>query len=49
MEGLFMVMGARSLLVLMKLGFDLRSCYEHLLEEPEPEHLKSLIARLPDV
>ena len=42
-----MEMGARSLLVLMKLGFDLRSYYEHLMDEPEPDHLKGLIEQLP--
>lgn len=42
-----MLMGARSPLVLMKLGFDLRSYYERLMEEPVPEHLRILLERLP--
>jgi hypothetical protein len=42
-----MVMGVRSLLVLMKLGYDLRSEYEHLMDDPVPEHLQPFIERLP--
>ena len=40
-------LGARSKLVLMKLGFDLRSHYEDVLQEPVPDPLKPLIERLP--
>ena len=42
-----MAMGARSLFVLMKLGYDLRSEYAHLMDDPVPEHLQPLIERLP--
>ena len=42
-----MLMGPRSLLVLMKLGHELRSDYEHLMHDPVPEHLRPLIERLP--
>ena len=41
-----MGMGARSLFVLMKLGNDLRSYYQHLMDGPLPEHLQPLIERL---
>ena len=42
-----MGMGARSLFVLMKLGNDLRSYYQHLMEGPLPENLQPFIERLP--
>jgi hypothetical protein len=41
-----MLMGARSPWVMMKLGFDLRSCYEDVITDPLPEDLQCLIARL---
>ena len=41
-----MLMGARSRLVLEKLGFDLRACYEDLLAEPVPNELRTLVYRL---
>jgi hypothetical protein len=41
-----MLMGARSPLVLMKLGFDLRNYYEDLVSDPLPEDLQCLIERL---
>ena len=48
-----MQMGARSKLVLMKLGFDMRADYDALLDEPIPNEMRSLIYRLagspPDV
>jgi CO dehydrogenase/acetyl-CoA synthase delta subunit len=39
-------MGARSRLVLEKLGFDLREHYEEVLSAPAPDHLRALIERL---
>ena len=42
-----MRMGARSLFVLMKLGNDLRSYYQHLMDDPLPENLQPFIERLP--
>jgi hypothetical protein len=39
-------MGARSSLVLAKLGFDLRDHYEGLLDEPLPAEISRLIQRL---
>lgn len=48
-----MEMGARSKLVLMKLGFDMRADYDALVNEPIPNELRSLIYRMagspPDV
>ena len=48
-----MAMGARSKLVLLKLGFDMRADYETLLSEPLPNEMRSLIYRMagspPDV
>jgi hypothetical protein len=41
-----MLMDARSPLVLMKLGFDLRTYYEDLVDDPLPEDLQCLIERL---
>jgi len=41
-----MPMGARSRLVLEKLGFDLRAYYEDLLAEPVPGEMRTLIYRL---
>jgi len=41
-----MQMGARSKLVLMKLGFDMRADYDALLDEPIPNEMRSLIYRL---
>lgn len=40
-------MGTQSLLVLMKLGFDLRSYYDQLMDDPVPDNLQSLIEQLP--
>jgi hypothetical protein len=40
-------LGPRSKLVLMKLGFDMRSYYEDVLHEPVPSHLMPLVERLP--
>ncbi len=42
-----MVMGARSLLVLLKLGFELRSSYGPVIDEPLPEQLRTLLEQLP--
>ena len=42
-----MGMGAQSLFVLMKLGNDLRSYYQHLMDDPLPENLQPFIERLP--
>jgi hypothetical protein len=46
-------MGARSKLVLFKLGFDMRADYERLLNEPLPNEMRSLVYRMagspPDV
>ena len=42
-----MDMGPKSLLVLMKLGFDLRSYYEEMMDEPFPEHIESLVDQIP--
>ena len=42
-----MLMGPRSLLVLLKLGHELRADYDHLLDADVPEHLQPLIDRLP--
>jgi hypothetical protein len=48
-----MAMGARSKLVLLKLGFDMRAGYQALLSEPIPNEMRSLIYRMvgspPDV
>lgn len=48
-----MAMGARSKLVLLKLGFDMRAHYEPLFSEPTPNETRSLIYRMagspPDV
>ena len=41
-----MPMGARSKLVLLKLGFDMRGHYEALLSEPIPSKMRSLILRM---
>jgi Anti-sigma factor NepR len=41
-----MLMGARSQLVLMKLGFDLRTYYEDLVTDPLPEDFQVLVERL---
>ena len=41
-----MAMGARSKLVLLKLGFDMRADYEALLKEPIPDEMRSLIYRM---
>ena len=41
-----MQMGARSKLVLMKLGFDMRADYDALLDDPIPNEMRSLIYRL---
>ena len=41
-----MQMGARSKLVLRKLGFDMRADYDALLDEPIPNEMRSLIYRL---
>jgi hypothetical protein len=41
-----MLMGARSPLVMMKLGFDLRSYYEDVIADPLPEDLQCLIEQL---
>ena len=40
-------LGPRSRLVLMKLGFDLRSHYDDVLNEPVPDQLKPLVECLP--
>jgi hypothetical protein len=45
-EAKLMLMDARSPLVLMKLGFDLRTYYEDLVDDPLPEDLQCLIERL---
>ena len=42
-----LALGPQSKLVLMKLGFDLRSHYDDVLQEPVPDQLKPLIERLP--
>jgi hypothetical protein len=39
-------MGARSRLVLTKVGFGLRTYSEEVLSEPEPDKLKALMDRL---
>jgi hypothetical protein len=41
-----MPMGARSRLVLEKLGFDLRAYYQDLLAEPVPNDMRTLVYRL---
>ena len=41
-----MAIGARSRLVLEKLGFDLRANYETLLSGPPPDHLRQLVERV---
>lgn len=42
-----MAFGVKSRLVLEKLGFDLRRCYEDALQEPVPPAMSALLARLP--
>lgn len=39
-------LGCRSLLVMMKLGFDMRAHYDHVLVDPLPEHLQILADRI---
>jgi hypothetical protein len=41
-----MAMGARSKLVLLKLGYDMRAGYDALLDEPIPSEMRSLIYRM---
>jgi hypothetical protein len=40
-----MQMGARSRLVLDKLGFDMRTHYQAVLSDPPPDHLQRLVDR----
>lgn len=40
--------GFRSMLLLAKLGFDLRAQYEDVLTEPLPDEMKQALARLAD-
>ena len=39
-------LGCRSPLVLAKLGYDLRSCYQDMVDQPMPEGLQSLCDEL---
>ena len=41
-----MPLGARSKLVLLKLGFDMRADYDALVNEPIPSEMRSLIFRI---
>src|SRR3954451_23957114 len=40
-------LGARPKLLLAKFGFDMRSDYEHVVQEPLPAELQSLVEQLP--
>ena len=39
-------LGCRSPLVMAKLGYDLRSCYQEVVEQPMPDRLQSLCDEL---
>lgn len=39
-------LGCRSPLVMAKLGYDLRTCYQEVVDQPMPERLQSLCEEL---
>ncbi len=41
-------LGLRSPFVRAKIGNDLRSCYDDVIEEPMPKEIQAALARLPD-